>query len=382
MTIIKLNAIYFPQFHNSKENNKFWGDGFTEWTLLKPFQDNITIRENSIPILKPHADIGYYSLDNINTFKSQCVMAKSYGLNGFVIYHYWFGNSHSVLDKVEEHILTGEIDIKFCFSWANEPWTKRWDGLNNSVLIEQDYEDVNNFTHIDYLIKFFKLPNYMRTEEGECIFYIYNFAHIKNHFGQIEKKWKNRMREQGLKIKFISTSNAIGYNKNYGTDIKYDFVPMSLTRKWKSYSNSKSDLVNHDKINRHWELDYVDVIAHIDKIDLSATHIGLCGRWNNIVRRQGIGGHLHITNYSLDKFNDLLMRLVVNIILKYVNKFETREILKYNIKKNNYRDRNYKIDECVIIINAWNEWNEQAVLEPTEFEDYSNLEIIKYFIYL
>lgn len=376
---IKLNTIYFPQFHNSRENNKFWGEGFTEWTLLKPLPDKIEIRGNEIPILKPHPDIGYYSLDDISTFKSQCEMASLYGLSGFVIYHYWFGNSHSVLNKVEEHILTGEINFKFCFSWANEPWTKRWDGLNNSVLIAQDYEDVDNFTHIDYLIKFFKLPNYMRTEDGECIFYIYNFSHIKNYFGRIEKKWKNRMREHGLKIKFISTSNAIGYNKNYGTNTKYDFIPMSLTHKWKSYSNSKSDLVNHDKISQHWELDYDDVIAHIDKVDSSNTHIGLCGRWNNIIRRQGIGGHLHIINCSLDKFNDLLMRLVVKIILKYVNKFETGEITKYKVKKINCYDLNYKIDDCVIILNAWNEWNEQAVLEPTNYEGYSNLEIIKYF---
>ena len=186
------------------------------------------------------------------------------------------------------------------------------------------------------------------------------------------------MREHGLKIKFISTSNAIGYNKNYGTNTKYDFIPMSLTHKWKSYSNSQSNIdMLGNEINQHWELDYDNVIAHIDKIDLSATHIGLCGRWNNIVRRQGIGGHLHITNYNLDKFNDLLMRLVVKIILKYVNKFETREIFKYRVKK-----INYKINDCVIVINAWNEWNEQAVLEPTNYEGYSNLEIIKYFVYL
>lgn len=377
---IKLNAIYFPQYHNSKENNKFWGDGFNEWTLLKPFQDKIVIRGNDIPILKPHPDIGYYSLDTIDTFKSQCAMAKTHGLNGFVIYHYWFGNSHSVLNKVEEHILTGEIDIKFCFSWANEPWTKRWDGMNNSVLIEQNYEDKNNFTHIDYLIKFFKLPNYMRTVNDECIFYIYNFVHIKNYFSQIKKKWECRLRDHGIKIKFISTSNAIQYNKMYGTDVKYDFVPMSMVRNWKPYSNSESNLNGmNNKISQHWELDYDDIITHIDNIDISNVHIGLCGRWNNIVRRQGIGGHLHIINYSLKKFDQLLMKLIIRIILKYTNKFETKKISKYNIKKISYKDLNYKIDDCIVIMNAWNEWNEQAVLEPTDYESYSNLSIIKYF---
>ena len=91
---------------------------------------------------------------------------------------------------------------------------------------------------------------------------------------------------------------------------------MSLTQCWKSYSNSKSNINQiEDKISQHWELDYDNIISHIDKVDLSTTHIGLCGRWNNIMRRQGIGGHLHITNYTLDKFDKLLMILIVKIIL-------------------------------------------------------------------
>lgn len=379
---IKIRAIYFPQYHNSVENNKFWGEGFTEWTLLKPFADNINIRGNNIPILKPHPDIGYYSLDNINTFKSQCEMAKSYGLDGFVIYHYWFGNSHSVLNKVEEHILSGEIDFKFCFSWANEPWTKRWDGLNNDTLIEQNYEDENDFTHIEYLVKFFLMPNYIKNSEGECLFYIYNFSHIKEHFERIKIKWNKYLLKYNLVIQFISTENALPSNKKYGTDIRFDFLPMSLTRNWKSYLNSQCDLDNYvnGKISQHWELDYDDIIDYISKIDLSTKHIGISGRWNNIVRRQGIGGHLHIINYTLEKFNKLLMKLIVQVILKQINKFESVDILKYNVKKIDNINSNIKIDDHVFIINAWNEWNEQAVIEPSNIDEYFSLKIIKYFI--
>jgi len=109
---------------------------------------------------------------------------------------------------------------------------------------------------------------------------------------------------------------------------------------------------------------------------LTDTHIGLCRRWNNIVRRQGVWGHLHIINYTLDKFNYLLMRLVLMIILKYVNKFESKEISKYKVKKISHNNINYKIDDCVIILNAWNELNDQSVLEHTNYENYSNLEVI------
>lgn len=374
---IKLNAIYFPQFHNSPENNKFWGEGFTEWTLLKPYPDKITIRGNEIDILKPHQDIGYYSLDNIEIFKKQSTMAKSYGLNGFVIYHYWFSNSHSVLNVVEKHILTGQIDIPFCFSWANEPWTKRWDGMNNDVMIKQNYEDFNDLTHIEYLVQFFKLPNYMRNLSGECLFYIYNFSHIADRFNQIKLKWENYLSQYDLKIKFISTENALKSNKKLGTEIRFDFLPMSATNTWTSNSNSM--IIMGDQINitkQHFEIDYTYLI---DKFNLTRNadeyHLGIPISWNNIIRRNGTS-HLQINNFNETNLEKMCLRAISKIILKYINKFEVNKINKYTVIKIDLDETKYNFDDNIIIINAWNEWNEQAVLEPTEINGYMVLEKI------
>jgi hypothetical protein len=376
---IKLNAIYFPQYHNSPENNKFWGEGFTEWVLLKPYPDKITVRDNPIAILKPHNDIGYYSLDSIEIFKKQCTMAKSHGLNGFVIYHYWFGNSHSVLNRVEQHILSGMIDptFQFCFSWANEPWTKRWDGLNNDVMIEQNYEDDLDLTHIEYLAKFFVLPNYIKNSQGECLFYIYNFSHIKKHFTRIKSKWDKYLLDLNLTVQFISTENAIQSNKKSGTQIRFDFLPMSATECWKSHSNS---LVNLDgkinEIKQHFEIDYCDLI---DKFNLTRTvdkyHFGIPLSWNNIIRRNGLS-HLHINNFNEKNLEKMFLRTFSKIILKYTNKFESKPINKYNVIKIDLDETNYSLDDNIIVINAWNEWNEQAVLEPTITDGYLNLETI------
>jgi hypothetical protein len=376
---IKLNVIYFPQFHNSPENNKFWGEGFTEWTLLKPYPDKITVRDKEITILKPHEDIGYYSLDSIEVFKKQCDMATKYGINGFVIYHYWFGNSHSVLNKVEQHILTGHIDstFQFCFSWANEPWTKRWDGLSNDVMIEQNYEDDNNPTHIEYLAKFFVLPNYIKNSQGECLFYIYNFSDIKEHFERIKIKWNKYLDKYNLSIQFVSTENALKSNKKYGTEIRYDFLPMGATDTWVSHSNSLVKLGNQvNVIKQHFEIDYCNLI---DKFNLTRTgdkyHFGIPLNWNNIIRRNGLS-HLHINNFSQTNLEKMFLRTISKIILKYTNKFKSEPIKKYNVIKVDINKTNYLMDNNIIIINAWNEWNEQAVLEPVITYSYSNLEKI------
>ena len=201
---IKINAIYFPQYHNSKENNEFWGEGFTEWTLLKPYPDEINIRNNNIKIMKPHNDIGYYSLDDISTFKNQIELANKYNINGFVFYHYWFNNNKSVLNKVEEYLLRSDINIPFCFSWANEPWTRQWDGSQKGILLNQTYEDLNSLDHIKYLINFFKKDNYMKNEKGECLFYIYNYTHIESTFNNILTKWTKILNANKIQIKILS----------------------------------------------------------------------------------------------------------------------------------------------------------------------------------
>ncbi len=372
---IKLNAIYFPQYHNSLENNKFWGEGFTEWTLLKPYPNEITIRENKIQILKPHEDIGYYSLDDINVYKKQCKIAKMYGIDGFMIYHYWFGNSYSVLNKVEEHLLSGEIDFKFCFSWANEPWTKRWDGLNNDILIEQDYEDNNNYKHIEYLCKFFTLPNYIRNSKGECIFYIYNFSHMMEHFEKIKLKWEKYLFRHGLYIQFISTENALSLNKRYGTDVRFNFLPISATNTWKSYTDSKIEINNQINIKKqHFEIDYDNLIEKINSTNHDDKHqFGLSLNWNNIIRRDGIS-HLHINNFDGDNLKKMILKIISKIILKYTNKFKFESLDKYKVNEFENTETKFNLDNNTIIINAWNEWNEQAVLEPNSINGYNYLE--------
>ena len=375
---IKINAIYFPQFHNSKVNNEFWGEGFTEWTLLKPFSDKLVIRDNHINIMKPHDDIGYYSLDNIIFFQKQIEIANKYNINGFVIYHYWFNNNNSVLNKIEEHLLSGNINFPFCFSWANESWTRQWDGSTNGILISQDYEDKNSYEHINYLIKFFKMPNYMKNNKNECLFYIYNFMHIKNYLNIILVKWKKVLKDNNIKIKIISTINADKNNKSNGTDIKYEFLPLAETKSWSTHFNSKLIIndIETKLIPYHYEIDYNILIENFNSNENKDNiHIGIPLHWNNIVRKKNMP-HLHITNFTKDNLKKMILRIISKIILKYTNKYLSENIEKYNILKYTDDENTYDFENNTLIVNAWNEWNEQAVLEPNNITGYENLETI------
>lgn len=156
---IKILAIVFPQFHEIPENNNFWGTGFTEWTLLKDVPRIV----NGEIIKQPHDDIGYFNLKDYNHRKYMRILADKYSIFGFCYYHYWFHNKKVMYEPTELMLKDDEPNKPFLFCWANEQWTKRWDGGNNEILIEQKYSDEEgNKDHFKYLLQFFKNKNYIK----------------------------------------------------------------------------------------------------------------------------------------------------------------------------------------------------------------------------
>ena len=338
---IKVNAIYFPQFHEIPENNKFWGKGFTEWTLLKPSNDI------NHPVLKPHDDIGYYDLGNISTLIKQVKMANDYNINGFIIYHYWFGNSiGKVMYKPLEYFLKDSITFPFCISWANESWTRRWDGGNNDVMLLQTYD--NHLEHIQYLIPFLKRPNYITSSNREKIIYIYNACFIPDYKEMIHI-WHKELKNHNIKIKIIITHNSVVENSklNYKTD-RFLFQPM--------YDNKAC----YDK--DHYEINYENMIK-VNKTyynsDINNIHLGLPLYWDNYVRKPR--DFTTTINFSKTNLRELLLIQIGLLISKYKNIYNIKSLPKF---------------DNFININAWNEWNEQAVLEPNNITNYENLETI------
>ena len=146
---MKIIAFYLPQFHSFPENDKWWGTGFTEWTNTKKSRPHY--KGHYMP-REPLND-NYYCLLDKSTFEWQINLAKEYGIYGFCFYHYWFGEDTILMKKpMELYLNNQDLDLPFCISWANETWSRRWNGSDQDILIAQDYGTQETWIrHFEYL---------------------------------------------------------------------------------------------------------------------------------------------------------------------------------------------------------------------------------------
>lgn len=200
-------AYYLPQFHPIPENDEWWGKGFTEWT-------NVGKAKPLFPgHYQPHvpADLGYYDLRVPETREAQAQLAREYGVEGFVYWHYWFGNGKRLLERPFNEVLaSGKPDFPFALAWANETWSGAFHGLKQGrVLIEQTYPGNEDYiAHFNTVLPAFKDHRYI-TCEGKPIFIIY----IPNQMPDMQRfieLWQDLARQSGLKgIYFIAMQRRL-----------------------------------------------------------------------------------------------------------------------------------------------------------------------------
>jgi lipopolysaccharide biosynthesis protein len=175
MTDIRAIAFYLPQYHPIPENDEWWGKGFTEWR-------NVTKARPQFPgHYQPHfpADFGFYDLRLPEVREAQAELARQYGIHGFCYYHYWF-NGRRILERPFNEVLeSGKPDLPFCLCWANENWTRVWDGGEKNVLLGQDYSHEDDLAHIESLIPVFRDPRYIRID-GRPLFLVYRTEMMPN----------------------------------------------------------------------------------------------------------------------------------------------------------------------------------------------------------
>lgn len=198
-TRARVIAFYLPQFHPIPENDKAWGKGFTEWTNVA----------SAKPLWRGHhqprvpADLGFYDLRLPEVREAQADMARDAGVEGFMYWHYWFGDGKMLLEKPAEWLIeTGKPDFPFCFGWANHEWsTKTWHkGEKNSktqMIAEMKYlGSEDNTKHFIYCLPFFKDHRYIKIE-GKPVFLIYSPETFVNIAGFI-KEWNELAIKNGL----------------------------------------------------------------------------------------------------------------------------------------------------------------------------------------
>lgn len=338
---VKAIAFYLPQFHPIPENNEWWGDGFTEWTNVSKAIPQFDSQHQ--PILP--GELGFYDLRNYEVQKRQIELAKNYGLYGFCYHYYWFSGKRLLERPLQNLLDHPELDFPFCVNWANENWTRRWDGKNEDILIEQKYRDEDPLAFISDVSKLFADKRYIRIE-GKPVLLIYRASSIPN-LTYIVEIWKTYCRENGIGEIYLILTHALDNvdPRSVGFDAAVEFSPNMFP------VTPITDTMNI--INKDYQgsiFDYKELISISTNYQVPSYKKFRCvaPSWDNEARKPGKG-----TSFA----------------------YSTPELYKEWLGGvSDFTDSQFPESEKFVFINAWNEWAEGSVLEPTRKYGYSYLE--------
>jgi hypothetical protein len=200
MNRARLIAFYLPQFHPIRENDEWWGKGFTEWT-------NVAKAKPLFPgHYQPHlpADLGFYDLRVPEVRSAQAELGRRAGVEGFCYWHYWFAGRRVLERPFDEVISSGSPDYPFCVAWANDTWKGHWYGAEKRTLIEQTYPGrADHERHFHSLLPAFLDPRYIRVHDRP-LFTIFRPKSLPDSEGFIEL-WQDLASRNGLKgIHFVA----------------------------------------------------------------------------------------------------------------------------------------------------------------------------------
>ncbi|MBV9734943.1 MAG: glycoside hydrolase family 99-like domain-containing protein [Acidisphaera sp.] len=325
-------AYYLPQFHPVPENERFWGRGFTEWTNL----------QRALPRFGGHyqpripRDLGHYTLD-AGVLRRQIDMARGAGLGGFVFYFYWF-NGRRLMDKPLEAFLADRtLDFPFCLMWANENWTRRWDGSEAEVLVSQDYHAEDEPSLLATFARHFADPRYIRIG-GRPLLMVYRPRLMADPAATLAR-WRARFDAAHGEQPIFITSQSFGDHDPtaFGMDAAIEFPPHKLVDGLAT-RNDALHILDHEFSAQVYDYDALaaaSLAAPPPPWPLIRTAIP---GWDNDARRQGAGLVVHGATPA--KYQAWFERLVRQA-----------------------QERPF-FGEALVCINAWNEWAEGAYLEP------------------
>lgn len=343
---VKMIAFYLPQFHPIPENDRWWGKGFTEWS-------NVAAAK---PLFKGHLQprrptaLGYYDLRLPETANAQFALAHSYGIDAFCYYYYWF-NGKKLLEGPIQDLKNGKTGpFPFCICWANENWTRSWDGASDTVLIKQEHNLKSDIEFIKEITPYLRHPYYVR-RENKPVLLVYRADKLKEPARTVQV-WRNWCRKHDIGELYLCAVQSFHFDdpRELGFDAVVEFPPHSLQKIHPELDfkpeiageavdgdTFKGLIFNYSK--------WADTFMQRPR-ERYRVHYGCFLAWDNTARR---GNAAHIFHhFSTEKYGQWLTQ---------------------NLAKASNED-----SENFVFINAWNEWAEGSVLEPEAHFDYALLE--------
>ena len=343
---VRIFSFYLPQYHPISENNKWWGPGFTEWT-------NVT---RGAPQYEGHwqprlpADLGFYDLRRSEVLEEQADLARRYGVTGFCYYYYWFAGKRLLELPVETMLTSGKPELPFLLCWANENWTRRWDGRESEILISQSHSDEDDVAVILDLIRYFRDPRYVRID-GRPLLLIYRVGLFPD-FARTAALWRETCRAQGIGeiyLAMVASFDEAGKRRrpqSVGCDAAVQFPPHGGGVVTPPRADLRSDFSG-----TVWDYEE-SVLSYLRQSPPAAPYFpGVMPSWDNTARRMSTSSVFEgATPGAFQAWLEEAIRLTC----------------EHNVG-----------DERIVFVNAWNEWAEGAHLEPDQMFGHSNLEAVR-----
>jgi O-antigen biosynthesis protein len=340
-------AFYLPQYHPTAANDFYWGQGFTEWTNVA----------KATPAYgghyQPHlpADLGFYDLRVKKTMERQASLARRYGISGFCVYYYNFGRR--ALDEAFEALVADRsIDFPYCVCWANENWTRHWDGGSRELIFEQKYDESTLMAVIQDAVRYAADPRYIQVN-GKPLFLIYRALLLPDaiHFTSL---CRSMFREAGFDdvyLVYVESMEAAELRpkpSNLGFDACVEFPPQGLAV---PATDSGEQILREGFVGVRYDYE-ATVLESIGRPSVSyKRHACVFPSWDN-TSRQPIRG-------------DSFVRATPEAFQVYVEQ-KLEEVIQQFVG-----------DERLLFVNAWNEWAEGTHLEPDQRFGHRWLEAIR-----
>ena len=340
---IKLIAFYLPQFHPIPENDEWWGKGFTEWThVSRATPQFIGHYQPRLP-----GELGFYDLRVPEIQKRQVELAKLYGIFGFCFHYYWFGGRRLLDLPLKQFLNNPHLDFPFCLCWANENWTRRWDGLDHEVLIAQAHSPDDELAFIKDIEPALRDQRYMRVN-GRPVLIVYRPGLLPDPKASAER-WRDYCAKCSLGDLYLVAVQAFETidPRSLGFDAAVEFPPHKLGQ-GAPVLNSQMEIVNPNYQGVICDYNYlIESAKKISRSDFTLFR-GVCPSWDNEARKPGKG--MTYQNSAPALYQEWLA-----------------EACRFAAKESDP-------DKRLVFINAWNEWSEGAYLEPDRRYGYAYLQ--------
>lgn len=370
---MKVIAWYLPQFHETPENNEWWGEGFTEWTNVKKgvqlypdqYQPRVPLNNN------------YYNLLDKKVLEWQVELAKKHGIYGFCMYHYWFDGKLLLEKPIELYLENKDLDLPFCLCWTNDKWTNTWKSDDPKILIDQTYGDKEMWKkHFDYFLPFFKDSRYI-TKDGKPMLGIY-VPQVIPCLKEMIDFWQEEAKRHGFQGLCLFYENLLWNHTKEDLSPFFDYEvamepaeQMAVVRRERNGKLFKIKSLIPGWVFKVFEKIMFYLMEHVSrKLDEQAPSFSYEDIWKRVVEKspkneKEIPGAFSDWDNTVrkGKRGTYLSTPDPEIFKKYF-----RELVKKAKSE-------YKKD--MIFFFAWNEWAESGYLEPDEQFGYSYLENIR-----